>query len=158
VKQGGEMASDLITGIHFVDNETGTESFAKKIAGTIKGGELITLDGDLGTGKTFFTGAFCENIGIKRTMICSPTYTIMRKIEGRLTVYHWDFYRVGSVDELVMSDFFELVNEKNAVNIIEWASLFKESWENYFPRIEINIEFGEKDEQRRIRAESKSSG
>jgi len=151
------MTGNPITGIHLVDNENGTENFAKKIAETIKGGELITLDGDLGAGKTFFTGAFCEAIGIDRKLVCSPTYTIMRKIEGPVTVYHWDFYRVGSIDELVMADFFETLNEINAINIIEWASLFRESWKNYFPRIEINIEFGEKDEQRRIRAESKSS-
>ncbi len=145
-----------VTGSYVINSEAEMEDFAKKVAGTVKGGELITLDGELGSGKTFFVGALCEHLGIKRTMICSPTYTIMREIKGHVKIYHWDFYRVKSIDELIAVDFLELLNEKNTVNIIEWASLFKESWENCFPRIEIKIEFGEKDEQRRIRAESKS--
>ncbi|HDT11400.1 MAG TPA: tRNA (adenosine(37)-N6)-threonylcarbamoyltransferase complex ATPase subunit type 1 TsaE [bacterium] len=151
------MHENILTGEYIsVNGEEETEKLAQRIAGMIRGGELITLDGELGSGKTFFTGAFCEGLGIKRTVICSPTYTIMRKIEGQFTIYHWDFYRAGSIDELVIADFFELINEKNTVNIIEWASLFRESWENCLPRIEIKIEFGEKDEQRRIRAESKT--
>jgi tRNA threonylcarbamoyladenosine biosynthesis protein TsaE len=137
-------------------SEEQTEQFARVVVSNIKQGVLIALDGELGAGKTFLTGAICEAMGIDRKAVCSPTYTIMRKIEGNITVYHWDFYRVGSIDELVMADFFELLNEKNAINIIEWASLFKNSWENYYPRIEINIEIGENDEQRRIRTEIKS--
>ncbi len=138
-------------------SEDQTKQFAQVIAGNLKGGHLITLDGDLGAGKTFFTGALCEAMGIDRKLVCSPTYTIMRKIKGKLfDVYHWDFYRISSIDELAATDFFELLNDKNSINIIEWASLLKESWDNYYPRIEIEIEIGEKDEQRRIRTEIKS--
>lgn len=134
-----------------VKNEQETEKLAFELGKELTGGELITLDGDLGTGKTFFTGALCTALAIERRNISSPTYVIMRKIEGKLTVYHWDFYRINSEEELFTADFFECLNEENAVNIVEWASLFKTGWENYKPRIEINLEFGDNDDERRIK-------
>jgi tRNA threonylcarbamoyladenosine biosynthesis protein TsaE len=134
-----------------VKNEQETEKLAFELGKELVGGELITLDGDLGTGKTFFTGALCTALAIERRNISSPTYVIMRKIEGALTVYHWDFYRINHEDELFTADFFECLHEKNAVNIVEWASLFRKSWENYEPRIEINLEFGDTDDERRIK-------
>lgn len=133
-----------------VKNEQETEKLAFELGKELAGGELITLDGDLGTGKTFFTGALCTALAIERRNISSPTYVIMRKIEGALTVYHWDFYRINHEDELFTADFFECLHEKNAVNIVEWASLFRKSWEDHVPRVEIRIEFGETDDERRI--------
>ena len=138
-------------------NENDTENLAVKIGTKLRGGELITLDGDLGTGKTFFTGALCTALGIERRNISSPTYVIMRKIVGRMTVYHWDFYRINNEEELFTADFFECLNEPNAVNIVEWASLFRKSWEIYEPRIEINLEFGDTDDERRIKIERSST-
>lgn len=139
--------------VKILKNEQETENIAFEIGKGLRGSELITLDGDLGTGKTFFTGALCEALDIERKKISSPTYVIMRKIEGKFTVYHWDFYRINSEDELFMADFFECLHEKNAINIVEWASLFRKSWEKYKPRIEINLEFGDTDEQRKIKTD-----
>ncbi|HPA56557.1 MAG TPA: tRNA (adenosine(37)-N6)-threonylcarbamoyltransferase complex ATPase subunit type 1 TsaE, partial [bacterium] len=55
--------------VHSVKNESETALIAKNIASEIKGGGLITLDGDLGAGKTFFTGALCEALGLERKSV-----------------------------------------------------------------------------------------
>lgn len=143
------MKNDSINRL-IIRNEQETSDLAFKIGKDLRGGELITLDGDLGTGKTFFTGALCTALGIDRKSVSSPTYVIMRKIEGILTVYHWDFYRINSEDELFTADFFECLKDRNAVNIVEWASLYRKSWTEHTPRIEIKIEFGDTDDERRI--------
>ncbi|HNZ53127.1 MAG TPA: tRNA (adenosine(37)-N6)-threonylcarbamoyltransferase complex ATPase subunit type 1 TsaE, partial [bacterium] len=96
--------------VHSVKNESETALIAKNIASEIKGGGLITLDGDLGAGKTFFTGALCEALGLERKSVSSPTFVIMKKYSGIVDVYHWDFYRICSVDELYVADFFEYLS------------------------------------------------
>lgn len=136
--------------VHSVKNESETALIAKNIASEIKGGGLITLDGDLGAGKTFFTGALCEALGLERKSVSSPTFVIMKKYSGIVDVYHWDFYRICSVDELYVADFFEYLSETGSITIVEWASMFKECWENHLKRIEIKIEFGELEDERRI--------
>jgi len=133
-----------------VKNEAETIKIAEDLAGTLKGGELILFDGDLGAGKTFFTGALCEAIGVERRAVSSPTFVIMKRYQGKFTVFHWDFYRVSDVDELYIADFPEYLKSDNSVTIVEWASMFRECWENYRPRIEIGIAFGSGSEEREI--------
>jgi tRNA threonylcarbamoyladenosine biosynthesis protein TsaE len=140
----------MISEIYTVNNETETALLAQKIASELTGGELITLDGDLGAGKTFFTGALCEALGVERKSVSSPTFVIMKKYVGKFSVYHWDFYRICSVDELYVADFFEYLKEQESITIVEWASMFKECMENHLKRIEIKIEFGELEDERRI--------
>ena len=134
----------------FVKNEAETIALAEKLASTLHGGELIVFDGDLGAGKTFFTGALCEALGVDRKKVSSPTFVIMKKYSGKFDVYHWDFYRISSVDELYIADFPEYLKAENSVTIVEWADMFKECWESYRPRIEIKINFGEGENEREI--------
>ena len=88
-------------------------------------GEILCLDGDLGTGKTVFTKGFAEGLGVTDDVV-SPTFTIIREYEtGRLPLYHFDVYRIGDVDEmdeLGYEDYFF----GNGVTLIEWASLIQE--------------------------------
>lgn len=138
------------TKVFEVNNENETAELAQDLGKKLKGGELITLDGDLGAGKTFFTGAMCESLYIERKFVSSPTFVIMKKYNGIFTTYHWDFYRINSEEELYAADFSEYLKEKNSITIVEWASMYRNCWLDYFPRIEIKIEFGEKDGKRRI--------
>ena len=126
-------------------------NFAQEVARSLSGGEIIALDGDLGAGKTFFTAALCEELGVKRTKVSSPTYVIMKEYEGKFTVFHWDFYRIVEEDELVAADFSEILKTDGVVNIVEWASLYDSFWKDHRPGIEIKIEFEGKDDRRKIR-------
>ena len=63
-------------------------------------GEILCLDGDLGTGKTVFTKGFASGLGIREDVV-SPTFTIIREYDGgRLKLYHFDVYRIGDIDEM----------------------------------------------------------
>ena len=88
-------------------------------------GEIYTLDGDLGTGKTVLTQGLAAGLGITEH-VNSPTFTIVQEYEGRrLPLYHFDVYRIGNVeemDEIGYEDYFY----GNGVCLIEWADLIRE--------------------------------
>ena len=134
----------------FVKNEAETIALAEKLAANLRGGELIVFDGDLGAGKTFFTGAMCEALGVDQKKVSSPTFVIMKKYSGKFDIYHWDFYRISSVDELYIADFPEYLKAEKSVTIVEWADMFKECWEAHRPMIRIEIKFGIGENEREI--------
>ena len=77
-----------------------THALGKKIGQQAKPGDVYTLIGDLGVGKTVFTQGIAEGLGI-REPICSPTFTIVQVYEeGRMPFYHFDVYRIGDIEEM----------------------------------------------------------
>lgn len=90
-----------------------------------KPGDVYTLVGDLGVGKTVLTQGVAKGLGIEEP-VNSPTFTIMQVYdEGRLMFYHFDVYRIGDVsemDELGYEDYFY----GDGVTFIEWANLIEE--------------------------------
>ena len=71
-----------------------TKDFAKRLAGLLKPGDVIALEGDLGAGKTTFTQGLAKGLEITRN-VNSPTFTIIKEYQGRLPLYHMDVYRVA---------------------------------------------------------------
>lgn len=100
-------------------------------------GQVYTMVGDLGVGKTVFTQGMAEGLGIAEP-ISSPTFTIVQVYdEGRLPFYHFDVYRIGDISEMDEIGFEDYVYG-DGVSLIEWANLIEEILpEN---RIEITIE------------------
>ena len=102
-----------------------TRALGKKIGQQALPGEVYTLTGDLGVGKTVFTQGIAEGLGIKEP-ICSPTFTIVQVYEeGRMPFYHFDVYRIGDIeemDEIGYEDYFY----GNGLCMIEWANLIEE--------------------------------
>ena len=100
-------------------------------------GDVYTLIGDLGVGKTVFTQGIAEGLEIKES-ICSPTFTIVQVYEeGRMPFYHFDVYRIGDVeemDEIGYEDYFY----GEGLCMIEWANLIEEILPS--KRKEITIE------------------
>ena len=105
-------------------NEQQTEDAGRALAETLRGGEVITLRGDLGAGKTVFTRGLARGLGIA-SPILSPTFTIVREYTGRLKLYHFDFYRLTEAEELGEIGFEEYM-QSDAVVVIELAELFPE--------------------------------
>ncbi len=131
-----------------------TERFARQLSAVVVPGDVILLHGELGAGKTLFAAELCVSFGVPREHIASPTYTVLRRyIAHNFTIYHWDFYRISSLDELEMADFFELTAENTAITIVEWASLFPEAWQDVVPRCEVFITGGDEYEHRQFRLE-----
>lgn len=88
-------------------------------------GQIYTLTGDLGVGKTVFTQGFARGLGIEEP-VNSPTFTILQVYEGgRLPLYHFDVYRIGGVDEMEEIGFEEYIMGEG-VSLIEWADLIEE--------------------------------
>lgn len=88
-------------------------------------GQVFTLTGDLGVGKTVFTQGFAEGLGIEEA-VNSPTFTIVQVYEsGRLPFYHFDVYRIGDVEEMDEVGFEDYVMGEG-VSLIEWANLIEE--------------------------------
>lgn len=106
-------------------NEKDTALVGERLAKECIPGLIITLNGDLGTGKTVFTKGFGKGLGILEP-VCSPTFTIMQIYEGgRLPLYHFDVYRIADIeemDEIGYEDFFF----GNGVCLVEWAELIRE--------------------------------
>ncbi len=109
-----------------------TEQFAMKLANLLVAQDTITLEGDLGAGKTTFTKALAKGLGITRT-VNSPTFTIVKQYEGRLAFNHLDVYRLAESDEDLGWD--ELFYG-DAVSVIEWAHLIEQD----LPKERLGIE------------------
>ena len=88
-------------------------------------GQVVTLEGDLGVGKTVFTQGVAKGLEIEEP-ICSPTFTIVQVYEeGRLPFYHFDVYRIGDVEEMDEIGYEDYVYG-DGVSMIEWANLIEE--------------------------------
>ncbi len=102
-----------------------------------KRGQVFTMVGDLGVGKTVFTQGMAKGLEIDEP-ISSPTFTIVQVYdEGRLPFYHFDVYRIGDIDEMDEIGFEDYVYGEG-VSLIEWANLIEEILPE--ERIEITIE------------------
>lgn len=88
-------------------------------------GQVFTLKGDLGVGKTVFTQGLAKGLGIEEP-VNSPTFTIVQVYDsGRLPFYHFDVYRIGDVEEMDEVGFEDYVMGEG-VSLIEWADLIHE--------------------------------
>lgn len=123
--------------------EAETHALGEKLAVMAKPGQVYTLIGDLGVGKTAFTKGFAKGLGISEH-VSSPTFTIVQIYEeGRLPFYHFDVYRIGDVEEMEeigYEDYFY----GDGVSLIEWANLISEILPDCYTRITIekNLEKG----------------
>lgn len=88
-------------------------------------GEIYTLSGDLGTGKTVFAQGFAKGLGIEEA-VNSPTFTIVSEYtEGRMPFYHFDVYRISDPEEMYEIGFEEYLYGQG-VCLIEWAELIRD--------------------------------
>lgn len=96
-----------------------TTKIAKEYAKTLKAGDIVLLNGDLGAGKTMFTKGIVEYLSNGNDDAISPTFTIVNEYNCHPPVYHFDFYRIKSEDELFAIGIEEYLFS-NGICIIEW--------------------------------------
>ena len=111
-----------------------TEELGSRIAGVVKGKEMIAMFGDLGAGKTAFTRGLCEGLGIDEG-VSSPTFAIVNAYSGRYPVYHFDMYRIKDVDDLFATGFYDYIG--TGITIIEWSENIESELEPDCIRIRI---------------------
>ena len=97
-----------------------TERFGRLLGSLCLPGDILCLKGDLGAGKTTLTQSIARGVGVDhQEYITSPSYAIFHEYRGRLTLYHMDFYRLNSSDDVVamgLEEYFYL----DGVTVIEW--------------------------------------
>ncbi|OGU72595.1 MAG: tRNA (adenosine(37)-N6)-threonylcarbamoyltransferase complex ATPase subunit type 1 TsaE [Ignavibacteria bacterium RBG_16_34_14] len=113
-----------------------TKELAGAFANQINSGQPVVLNGELGSGKTFFVKQACNVWGI--TNVSSPSFAIVNNYNNTKPVYHFDFYRIKNREELFDIGFNDYLNDTEAVIFIEWGNLIPEILPKR--RIEINIE------------------
>jgi len=115
---------------------TETMEAGYKLGNILEPGDVICLFGDLGTGKTVFTGGIAKALGIDG-YITSPTFSIVNEYNGRLPLFHFDVYRIADTEEMFEIGFEEYLDAGGIV-VIEWAGVISDIIpEN---RIEVKIE------------------
>ena len=102
-----------------------TEAFAEKLAAAFTGGEVLLLHGELGAGKTHFVKGLAAGLGVD-DVITSPTFALHNSYEGRLTLNHFDFYRIEDSEEVVVLGLDEFFYDRQAVSAIEWSENVKD--------------------------------
>ena len=123
--------------------ERETYELGFKMGEQSKEGQVYTLIGELGVGKTVFTQGLAAGLGIGEP-VSSPTFTIVQVYEeGRLPFYHFDVYRIGDVEEMEEVGFEDYIYGEG-VSLIEWANLIEEILPEHYTEIKIekNLENG----------------
>ena len=112
-------------------NEEEMLKFAEKLGRMLVAQDVIVLTGELGAGKTTFTKGLAQGVDIHQ-MVKSPTYTIVRELEGRLPLYHMDVYRIGDdPDSFDLDDY--LFGE--GVSVIEWGTMLGDNLPDHYLEI-----------------------
>src|SRR3990172_2809751 len=102
-----------------VNDEKGTEDLAGNFAKEIKNGQVIVLNGNLGSGKTFFIKKVLQLLGVN--YVSSPSFAIVNEYEGNIKAYHFDFFRLIKIEELYDIGWQDYLNDIDAVIFIEWG-------------------------------------
>jgi tRNA threonylcarbamoyladenosine biosynthesis protein TsaE len=98
-----------------------TMHLASKFGEQLEAKDVITLEGDLGAGKTTFTKGLAKGLGVRKT-VSSPTFTIVKEYKGRLPLYHMDVYRLeDTMEDLGFDEYFD----GDGVTVVEWAHLIE---------------------------------
>lgn len=140
-----------LEGMVVMESFSPEETFAigEKLGEACRPGEVYTLTGDLGTGKTVFTQGVAKGVGITEP-VNSPTFTILQIYEGgRMPFYHFDVYRISDVEEMEeigCDDCFY----GDGVCVIEWAELIRELLPERYMKVTITKDLEKGFEYRKI--------
>lgn len=116
-KMGVEVSKAVI----ILDNIAATDAFGRLLGECAMAGDVLCLDGELGAGKTTLTQAIARGLAVAaECYVTSPSFAIVHEYPGRIPLYHMDFYRLGSGDEVIdlgLEEYFY----GNGLTVIEWA-------------------------------------
>lgn len=143
-----------IVSTEVIESNSADDTFAlgKRIGEMAAPGEVYTLIGDLGVGKTVFTQGVAVGLGIE-DVVNSPTFTIVQVYEeGRLPFYHFDVYRIGDSEEMFEVGYEEYVYG-DGVSLIEWANLIDDILPKRFKQVTIEKDLERGFDYRRITIE-----
>lgn len=131
------------------NNDKETHSWGKRLADFLKPGDVVALYGELGSGKTVFAQGVCAGLEV-HNYVTSPSFTLIQEYQGRLPVFHFDFYRLTSereIEDLGVHSYWE----SEGVSIIEWA----DRGEPFLPKEHISVKLDRYKENGKIMAKKR---
>lgn len=121
-----------------------TEAIGEALGRTLQGGEVIAYRGGLGLGKTCFTRGLARGLGFTGN-VTSPTFALVQEyIGGRWPLYHFDLYRISTIEDLDTTGFFEYL-DTGGVLAVEWS----ENFTAVLPENTVTVSFERLDDTRR---------
>ena len=123
-----------------------TRELGAALAPLVVGGDVILLSGDLGAGKTTFAQGFGRGLGVTDDIV-SPTFTLVRSYDGRLSLIHCDVYRLDHLQEVIDLGLSEMVDAA-AVALVEWGDVAAPGLPA--DHLGTRIELGASDDERRF--------
>jgi tRNA threonylcarbamoyladenosine biosynthesis protein TsaE len=126
-----------------------TLELAGAVGELLRAGDVVSLVGDLGAGKTVFARGVARALGVTEPVV-SPSFTIVREYDGRTPLVHVDVYRIDTVQELYDLGFEELVRD-DAVTLVEWGDMI----DGLLPadRLDVRLAPGDLDDERVVEIE-----
>lgn len=122
-----------------------TKKTGNALGALLRGGDVVLLNGELGAGKTTITKAVAKGLGIRSARyVVSPSYAIINEYDAKLKIYHFDLYRLESVDEFNELGAYEYF-QGDGVSLIEWGDKFSEAMPK--ERLEILLEYAGEDKR-----------
>jgi len=131
---GGRL--DLVT-----SSREETQALAESIAALLTGGDVVSLTGDLGAGKTAFVQGAARGLGVREPVL-SPTFTLVREYQGGRPVYHLDVYRLERMQDVLDLGFDEMLDAGHVV-FIEWGDAIGALLPESHLRVELSIPPGD---------------
>ncbi len=140
--------------VYHSNSPSDTAFAAKEFAKILRPGDVVSLNGDLGAGKTAFVQALAKELGVD-DYLSSPTFTIVNCYEGKnMPFYHFDVYRIQDIDEMYEIGYEEYIYG-DGVTVIEWAELIAEILPEDRYDITIEKDYDKGENYRKITIEGK---
>lgn len=130
--------SDISKFIFLSYSESQTFKLGEKIAKFLKRGDILCLFGPLGSGKTIFTKGIAKGLGLNPRIVSSPSFVIIREYEGKLPLYHIDFYRLKKLKDILRINYQDYLYGEG-ITVIEWAERLDWLLPDRYFRIEFEI-------------------
>jgi len=134
--------------IHHSTSDDATRALGENLGKQLRAGDLVTLRGELGAGKTTFVQGLARALQIEE--ITSPTFVLIIEHDGEIPLLHLDAYRLESAcfDSIRDAGVDEFLLREDAVKLVEWPQMIEDFLP--IPRFSVSIEHGDKEDERRI--------
>ena len=144
-------ALDLAT-----NSAEGTRAVAEAIGTLLEPGDVVSLTGDLGAGKTAFVQGAARALGVAEPVL-SPTFTLVREYEGTTRVYHLDVYRLDRLQDVLDLGFDEML-DLGGIVLIEWGDAIQALLPESYLQVELTMPHDEPETVRRLVADAQGPG
>jgi tRNA threonylcarbamoyladenosine biosynthesis protein TsaE len=132
-------------------SEDETLALAGAVGELLRAGDVVSVVGDLGAGKTVFARGVARALGVSEPVV-SPSFTIVREYDGRVPLVHVDVYRIGTIQELHDLGFEEVLRD-DAITLVEWGDVI----DPLLPRerLDVRLVAGDADDERLVELEGR---